>query len=165
MQGWITAQRRYCAGPRLAQARDASLEHHESRRDTERQQAAVLGTARKWGENHYDEKCLKTISKVKYQDRNKIFFWNFRKLHETTPKSVQMPKIFTIMAYSSKRSQKPKNSIGRKKIRRSSQTFFFLSPLSCWPELSGTRIKIPLGSDLQWWKAKVGKRQSVWRWW
>jgi hypothetical protein len=42
MQGWITAQRRYGAGPRLSQARDTSLEYHESRRDTEKQQAAVL---------------------------------------------------------------------------------------------------------------------------
>jgi hypothetical protein len=74
MQGWITAQRRYCAGPRLSQARDASLEHNESRRDTEKQQAAVLQTACEWGENHYDGKCLKMISKVKYQYRIKIFF-------------------------------------------------------------------------------------------
>jgi hypothetical protein len=74
MQSWITAQQRYYAGPRLAQTRDASREHHESRRDTEKQQAAVLWTTRKWGENHYDGKCLKTISKVKYQDRNKNFF-------------------------------------------------------------------------------------------
>jgi hypothetical protein len=37
MQGWITAQQRYCAGPRQAQARDASLEHEESRRDTKKQ--------------------------------------------------------------------------------------------------------------------------------
>jgi hypothetical protein len=88
MQGWITAQRRYCAGPRLSQARDASLEQHESRRDTEKQQAAVLWTSREWGENHYDGKCLKTISKVEYRDRVKIFFWNFRKLHETAPESV-----------------------------------------------------------------------------
>jgi hypothetical protein len=34
------------------------------------------------------------------------------------------------MAYSSKRSQKPKNSIGRKKIQRSFQTFFFALPSS-----------------------------------
>jgi hypothetical protein len=94
MQGWITAQRRYCAGPRLAPTRDASLEHHESRHDTKKQQATVLWTAHEWDENHYDGKCLKTISKVKYQDRDKIFFWNFQKLHETALESVQTPIFF-----------------------------------------------------------------------
>ena len=30
MQSWIDAQRRYCAGPRLDCARDASLEHQQN---------------------------------------------------------------------------------------------------------------------------------------
>jgi hypothetical protein len=94
MQGWITTQQRYCASPRLSQARDASLEHHEWHRDTEKQQATVLWIAREWGKNHYDGKCLKTISKVEYLDRIKIFFWNFQKLHETAPESVQIPIFF-----------------------------------------------------------------------
>jgi hypothetical protein len=94
MQGWITAQRRYCAGPRLSQARDASLEHNESRSDTEKQQAAVRWTACEWGEKHYDGKCLKMISKVKYLYRLKIFFWNFWKLHETALESMQTPIFF-----------------------------------------------------------------------
>jgi hypothetical protein len=96
MQGWITAQWQYCAGPRLAQARDASLEHNESCRDTEKQQAAVLWTACEWGENHYDGKCLKTIRKVKYQYRIKIFFLKFPKTTRNCSKKRADANFFSL---------------------------------------------------------------------
>jgi hypothetical protein len=51
------------------------------------------------------------------------------------------------MAYSSKRSQKPKNSIGRKKIRRSFQTFLssFLLTETFW---NSDQVTTQIGSTM-----------------
>ena len=42
MQSWINAQRRYCAGPRLDCARDASLEHQQNHGAARKQGKSTL---------------------------------------------------------------------------------------------------------------------------
>lgn len=91
---------------------------------------------------------MESVSKRSARWNIRIGSRNFFEISENCAKLLRKARrrqnFFTIMAYSSKQPRKPKNSIGRKKFRRSSQTFFFF----CSPLLFPCgRNFLELGSD------------------
>ena len=86
MQSWINAQRRYCAGPRLDCARDASLEHQQNHGAARKQGKSTLWilffslfffALLFFAKNHYNGECLKTLPSSNWQDGHEIFSTNF----------------------------------------------------------------------------------------
>ena len=131
MQSWINAQRRYCAGPRLDCARDASLEHQQNHGAARKQGKSTL-----WfffslffcalsffrsfflryfffAKNHYNGECLKTLPSSNWQDGHEIFRTNFFFSTARTQKLETGQKKLPIMAPVSKHSETPKNRIAR----------------------------------------------------
>ena len=159
---WITAQRWDSAGPRLYRARDASLEHQWV---TPRHQKQQAGRSEKRS-NEAEITMMASISKRSAQWKtrrsSRIFFEISENCAKLLWKACGRQIFLTIMAYSSKRSPKPKNRIGRKKISERVPDFFLLSPsLSLEPKLSGAWLNLQLGSDRIWWKAKIGKQKET----
>ena len=123
MQSWINAQRRYCAGPRLDCARDASLEHQQNH-----------GAARKQGKSTlwiffslFFLRCfflrkitiMASVSKLFLGQTDRMGTKFFRPIFFSffdcpDPKTGNGSKKLPIMAPVSKHSETPKNRIARK---------------------------------------------------
>ena len=145
MQSWRNAQRRYCAGPRLDRARDASLEHQQNHGAARKQGKSTLWNfffalffvlfflrCFFFAKNHYNGECLKTLPRSNWQDGHKNFLTIFFRNQGSDDEKVRQ-KI-TMMASVPKHSPGPKNRIGKKKIgcrnfglktARGSPDFFF----------------------------------------
>ena len=131
MQSWINAQRRYCAGPRLDCARDASLEHQQNHGAARKQGKSTLWIFFSpfffcaafffcavfffFAKNHYNGECLKTLLSSNWQDGHEIFFDQFFFFFTARTQKLETgQKKLPIMAPVSKHSETPKNRIARK---------------------------------------------------